>query len=118
QHLEDDPEVRPDHGPDQEHRRQPVDVDPGTGCLDALGDEHDRERVRDRPEEERQLPPRVAPDEVPVALDDAAEPDQLAPQRPPGCALHHANTSRSSSSSASNAAPVAAKNASSSDDAP
>src|SRR2546423_8250055 len=91
---------------------------PGPCCLHALRDEHDRERVRDGPEEERQLPPGVALDEVPVPLDDAAEPDQLAPQRRARCALHHANTSRSSSSSVSNAAPVAARNASSSEEAP
>ena len=35
----------------------PVDVDLAAGRLDALGDEHDRERVRDRPDEERDLPP-------------------------------------------------------------
>ena len=32
--------------------------------LDALGDEDDRERVRDRPEEERDVPAEVAPGEV------------------------------------------------------
>ena len=47
---------------------------------DALGDEDDRERVRDRPDEERDVPPDVALDEVDVALDDAAEPDQLVAQ--------------------------------------
>ena len=54
-----------------------VDVDVAAGRLDALADEDDRERVRDRPDEERDVPPDVAADEVHVALEDAAEADQL-----------------------------------------
>ena len=44
-------------------------------ALIALRDEDDRERVRERPEEERELPPAVALDQVPVALDHAREGD-------------------------------------------
>jgi len=40
-------------------------------------DEHDRERVRDGPDEERELPQAVALDQVGVALDDAREGDRL-----------------------------------------
>src|SRR5581483_488762 len=111
--LEDDPEVRPDDGADQEHGRQAVDVHRRTARAEALRDEDDRERVRDRPDEERELPPDVAFDEVPVALDDAAEPDQLVPERERDLPRHQSNTSRSSSSAPS-ASPVAAKNAASS----
>src|SRR5581483_329527 len=114
QDLEDDPEVGPDDGADQELRRQPVDVDLPAGRLDALADEDDRQRVRDRPDEEGELPPGVALDQVPVALDDPREADQLVPDAC-GERGHQANTSRSaSSSSSSNVRPVAAKNASSS----
>jgi hypothetical protein len=60
QQLEDDPEVGPHDRSDQQDRGQLVDVDLAAGRLDALGDEDDRERVRGRPEEERDLPPRVA----------------------------------------------------------
>ena len=113
--LEDDPEVGPDHGPDQQDRRQLADVDLAARRLDPAGDEHDRERVGCRPEEERKLPPGVALDQVPVPLDDPAEPDQLVTDGH-GNRSHQAYTSRSSSSSAScsNERPVAAKNASSS----
>src|SRR5207302_5310447 len=83
--------------------------------VDRAGDEHDRERVRDRPDHEREVPEEVALGEVDVALDDAAEADQLAAQRRSYCG--HPNTSLISSSSvcsSSNVRPVAAKNASSS----
>src|SRR5207344_403000 len=56
--------------------------------------EHDRERVRSRPEEERDLPPRVALDEIPVALDHPVEADELVPQC--GGGASHANTPLSS----------------------
>src|SRR5207237_4006933 len=114
QQLEDDAEVRPDDCPDQQDRRQPVDVDAAALGDDALRDEDDRQRVRRRPEEERDLPPRVALDQVPVALDHPVQADELVPE---GCGgLPHANTPRSasSSSSSSKVRPVAAKNASSS----
>ena len=75
--LEDDPEVGPDDGADEQGRRHLVDVDLPAGRLDALRDEDDRQRVRDRPEEERDVPPDVALDEVDVALEDAGEADQL-----------------------------------------
>src|SRR5205814_56064 len=75
------PEVGPDHGADEQDRRHAVDVDVAALGLDALGDEDDRERVRDRPEEERDVPPDVALDQVDVALDHAAEPDELMAQR-------------------------------------
>ena len=98
-----------------------LDVDRAAGRLDPLRDEDDRERVRDRPDEERQIPPDVAAGEVDVALDDAAEPDQVVLEI--HChGSHQANTSLSSSSSSppssSNVRPVAAKNASSSVAAP
>ena len=70
--LEDDPEVGPDDGADQQRRHRRVDVERAAGRLDALRDEDDRERVRDRPDEERDVPPDVALGEVDVALDDAA----------------------------------------------
>src|SRR5262249_34553617 len=100
-------------------RGRAVDVDLTAGRLDPFGDEHDRERVRERPDEERELPPEVALDQVPVALDDACERDRLVAQR---TAEHqragnraHANTPLlASSSSSPNARPVAAKTASSS----
>ena len=76
--------------------RELVDVDLPAGGLDALGDEDDRERVRGRPDEERELPPRVALDQVPVALEDAAEPDELVTERL-CCSTHQAHTSLSSS---------------------
>src|SRR5439155_20999080 len=84
--------------------------------VDAARDEDDRERVRDRPEQERDVPPNVALDEVDVALDDAGEPDQLVTDRSARRGGDHANTSRSLSSSvsSSNERPVAVKNASSS----
>ena len=90
------------------------DVELDAARLDALRDEHDRERVRDGPDEPRDVPPDVALGEVDVALDDAAGSDELGSHRSPQ--RSHANTSRSSSSSpsASNSRPVAAKNASSS----
>src|SRR6185437_10802783 len=106
--LEDDPEVGPDHGADEQDRRDPVDVDRPARRRDALGDEDDRERVRDRPEEERDVPPDVALDQVDVALDHAAEPDELVAQRE----AHGAHQS-SPPSPFSKAWPLAAKNASS-----
>src|SRR5205807_7330585 len=79
-------------------------------------DEDDRERVRDRPHEERDVPQQVALREIDVPLDDSAEADELVAKRE--CELtHQPNTSRCSSSSCSSsskARPVAAKNASSS----
>ena len=86
--LEDDPEVGPDDGADQQDRGHPVDVDLAARRLDPLGDEDDRERVRDRPEEERDVPPDVALDEVHVALDDPGEADQLVAQGC-RCSWHH-----------------------------
>ena len=91
------------------------------GDADAARDEHDRERVRDRPEQEREIPEQVALGQVQVALDDAVEPDELVAEHAPAAerqvgAGHYANTSLSSSSSvfsSSNVRPVAAKNASS-----
>src|SRR5207253_7854909 len=110
---EDDAEVRPDHGADQQCRRRAVDVELPAGGVDALCDEHDRQRVRERPDKERELPPGVALDEVGVALEDAREADELMPEGR-SCASH-ANTPLSASSfSCSNSRPVAAKNASSS----
>src|SRR5262249_36829308 len=112
--LEDDPEVRPDHAADEQLRRELVLQ--RRRRVDSLRDEHNRERVRARPEEEGDLPPDVALDEVPVALDDAAEADELVPDRCCSLRHHYANTSLSLSSSvsSSNVRPVAAKNASSS----
>src|SRR5207247_5811304 len=80
-------------------RSQAVDVDRAALCDDALRDEDDRERVRGRPEEERDLPPGVALDEVPVALDHPVEADELVPKCPRG--FSHANTPLSSLSCAS-----------------
>src|SRR5262249_23979108 len=104
----------PDHAADQQLRRELV-LQRGRR-VDALGDEDDRERVRARPEEERDLPPHVALDEVPVALDDAAEADELVSDSCCSLGDHYANTSRSLSPSvpSANVRPVAAKNASSS----
>src|SRR5947208_14565349 len=84
--------------------------------MDAIRDEHNRERVHTPPEEERDLPPDVALDEVPVALDDTAEPDELVTNCCCSLGDHYAITSRSLSSSVSSSKlrPVAAKNASSS----
>src|SRR4029079_17073932 len=114
--LEDDPEVRPDDRPDQERGRRAVDVDRAAGGLDPLRDEDDRERVGDRPDEEREVPVDVAPREVDVPLDDAGQADQLMLELEGG--RSHARTLLSSasisSSSSSNPRPVAAKNASSS----
>ena len=113
QDLEDDAEVRPDDGADQQRRRRAIDVELAAGGVDALGDEDDRERVRERPDEERELPPDVALDQVGVPLEHAGEADQLVAE---GCgSASHANTPLSaSSSSCSNSRPVAAKKASSS----
>src|SRR5262249_12181751 len=113
--LEDDPEVCPDDAADQELRRERVLL--GLRDVDAARDEDDRQRVGDRPEQERDVPEQVALRQVEVALDDAGEPDQLVPDRLRArqrCA-HYANTSRSLSSSvsSSNVRPVAAKKASS-----
>src|SRR5439155_25842475 len=92
--FEDDPEIRPDHGADQQDRREAVDVDLASLRDDALRDEDDRQRVRGRPEEERDLPPRVALDQVPVALDHPVQADELVTEC--GCRFPHANTPRSS----------------------
>ena len=73
--LEDDPEERPDHRADEEAGREPFSARRGT--MHGAGDEHDRERVRDRPEHEREVPEEVAPREVDVPLDDPAEADEL-----------------------------------------
>ena len=56
QDLEDDPEVGPDHRADQQRGRLALDVEMAAGGLDALGDEHDRQRVGDRPDEEARAP--------------------------------------------------------------
>jgi len=114
--LEDDPEIGPDDGSDEQDRRHLIDVDLAAGGLDALGDEDDRERVRDRPDEERDVPPDVALDEVDVPLDDAGEADQLVAEGCCGSFRHY--FSSSSGFSSSNERPVAAKNASSSVSAP
>jgi hypothetical protein len=53
--LEDDPEVRPDHRADEQERGGPGDVDAAAGRLHAVGDEDDRQRVGDRPDEERKV---------------------------------------------------------------
>src|SRR6185312_6787226 len=106
----DDPEVGPDDRPDEQDRGHLVDVDLAAAGLDALGDEDDRERVRDRPDEEGDVPPDVALDEVDVPLDDAGEADQLVAE---GCCCARHYFSSSSGFSSSNALPVAAKNASS-----
>jgi hypothetical protein len=113
--LEDDPEVGPDHGADEQDRGHLVDVDLPAAGLDALGDEDDRQGVRDGPDEEGDVPPDVALDEVDVALDDAGEADQLVPD---GCGCAFGHQSSSSGFSSSNERPVAAKNASSSVAAP
>src|SRR6202007_816735 len=80
------------------------------------GDEDDRERVRDRPDHEREVPQEVPLREVDVPLDDPEQADELVAHL--HCVLTHANTSLYSSSSPwpslSNSRPVAAKNASSS----
>ena len=114
QDLEDDPEVGPDDGAD----RAAIVVTSLTsicaaGRLDALRDEDDRQRVRDRPEEERDVPPDVALDEVDVALDDAAEADQLVAESC-RCARHRAPPRPLRVSLVLERLPVAAKNASSS----
>src|SRR3954454_9119267 len=113
QELEHDAEVGPHHRADQQDRRQTVDVDLAAFGDDALGDEDDRQRVGRGPEEERDLPPCVAPDQVPVSLDHSVQADELVTHC--CCSFSHANTplSASSSFSSSNVRPVAAKNASS-----
>src|SRR5439155_20230406 len=74
--------------------REAVDVHPPALRDHAFRDEDDRERVRRGPEEERDLPPRVALDQVPVALDHPVQADELVTKR---CSrLSHANTPRSS----------------------
>ena len=62
--LEHDPEVGPDDRADQQDRRLALDVERAAAGLDAVGDEDDRQRVGDRPDEERELPPAVALDQV------------------------------------------------------
>ena len=52
------------------------------GDADAARDEHDRERVRDRPEQEREVPEEVALRQVQVALDDPVEADELVADDP------------------------------------
>ena len=94
-----------------------VDVEMAAAGLDALGDEHDRERVCDRVQEPGQLPPGEAADQVDVALDDAGEADQLAAQRSSLLGPDHAGTGWrcwSSSASSSNERPVAFRKACSS----
>src|SRR5260370_534988 len=111
--LEDDPEEGPDDRADEQARRE--SVLPRRREMHRARDEHDRERVRNRPDHEREVPQEVALREIDVALDDAAEADQLAPQRRGYCG--HPNTSLispSTSPSCSKTRPVAAKNASSS----
>ena len=61
--------------------------------LDAVGDEHDRERVGDRPDEERELPPAVALDQVGVALDHAERARSPAAGRRARGAHHAASSS-------------------------
>src|SRR4029453_10597442 len=82
---------------------------------DPLCDEDDRQRVRERPDEEGELPPGVALDEAGGSAQGAGEADQLVPE---GCCCpSHANTPLSASTSSlscPNSRPVAAKNASSS----
>ena len=73
--LEDDPEERPDHAADEQLRLELVAR--GRREADAAGDEHDRQGVRDRPEQEREIPQDVALDEVEVPLDDAVQRDRL-----------------------------------------
>ena len=110
--LEDDPEVGPDHGADQQHRGQPVLL--GGREARGLRDEDDRERVRDRPDEERELPHRVALDEVPVPLDDPVAGRSARGGLRAAIGSHAVTSSSSSCRSSSNVRPVAAKNASSS----
>src|SRR6202008_3563048 len=98
---------------DQQDRGHLLDVDRAADRRDALGDEDDRQRVRDRPEEERDVPPDVALDQVDVALDHAAQPDQLVAEREA-----HRPHLWSPPSPFSKAWPLAAKNASSSVSAP
>ncbi len=100
-----------------------VHVQRAAACLHALGDKDDRERIGDRVQEPRQLPPREAADQVHVALDDAGEADHLAAERPllgPDHALTSSISSVavSSSGSSSNDRPVAFRNACSSVSAP
>src|SRR6478752_5496433 len=95
--------------------RRAVHVQVATAGLDALRDEHDRERVCDGVQKPGQLPPGESPDQVHVALDDAGEADQLTPQRASLLRADHAGTPlRLSSSSSSNERPVAFRNACSS----
>src|SRR5437773_1281758 len=100
--LEDEPEEGPDDSTDEEGGRRTVDVDLAAGGLDPLRDEDDRQGVGERPDEERELPPAVALDQVPVALDDATERDGLvAKRRDRSRDRAHANTPLSASSSSS-----------------
>src|SRR6202007_2396581 len=110
--LEDDPEERPDDRSDEQDRGELVLLG-RRQVLDAR-DEHDRERVRDRPDHERDVPEDVSLREIDVALDEPHEADELVAHR--RAYGRHANTSLnlSSWSSSSNVRPVAAKNASSS----
>ena len=86
--LEDHAEVGPDDSADEQCRRQALDVDAAARGLHALADEDDRERVGDRPDEERDVPPDVALDQVDVALEDAGEPDELVTENR-CCSLGH-----------------------------
>src|SRR5439155_21699807 len=107
------PEKRPDDRADEQLRRELVLL--RRRNADRARDEDDRERVRDRPDHEREIPEEVALGEIDVALDDAAEPDELLTKRRSDGG--HPNTSlysSSSSASSSKARPVAAKNACSS----
>src|SRR5947209_20168591 len=99
--LEDDPEVGPDHRADQQRRGRAFDVEMAAGCLPSLGDEHDRQGVGHRPEEECELPPAVALDQVRVSLDHAHQADELAPEWMLFADDHELTSSSSSSSSSS-----------------
>src|SRR5438067_13872635 len=114
--LEDDPEEGPDRRADEQSRRQPVLA--GGGQVLRTRDEDDRERVRDRPDHEREIPEEVALREIDVPLDDPEQADELvahlygvSPRSDPGragayapgrlrraYAAAHGNTSRYSSS--------------------
>src|SRR5207253_6887910 len=97
QDFEEDAEVGPDDCADQQRGSRTVDVELAARSVDPLSDEDDRQRVRQRPDEERELPPDVALDEVGVPLEHAGEADQLVTEGRGGSS--HANTPLSASSS-------------------
>src|SRR5262249_9531765 len=110
--LEDDPEEGPDRRPDEQRYRQRVLLRRRQMARlgGVAGDEHDRERVCDRPEHEGDVP-------QDVPLDDPEQANELVAHL--DCVLAHPNTSLYSSSSSSpfsssNSRPVAAKKACSS----